>query len=146
MCLYNQKERKLIKYGFLIVGGGILTLALFVSLNTNKLINKYVESKGVVVKLIEISSKYDEFPMYKPLVQFTDSKGNTVEFTTSTSSRPSSYKVGEKVDVLYAPENPDKAEINDFFSLWSGILMAGIFGAVFFTVGLVFFLFDKRKK
>ena len=68
-----------------------------------------VEAQGVVVDLQE---KYDnDGSTYAPVVQFEAESGQSVTFTSSYSSNPPSYEVGESVIVVYPTETPEDAII-----------------------------------
>lgn len=81
---------------------------------------------------------------YRRLVSFTDSAGEDHEFLDkNTSNSSSAYRVGQRVEVLYMPDDPQNATINTFFSLWGVPIILGIFAAAF---GLVGFLILKQAK
>ncbi|MBI1732446.1 MAG: DUF3592 domain-containing protein [Gammaproteobacteria bacterium] len=82
-----------------------------------------------------IRSRSDGSDTYKPVVNFVDQNGKTIEFTSSTSSNPPSYSVEEKVGVWYDPAKPEHAEIDGYFSLWGITTIFGGLGAIFFLVG-----------
>lgn len=65
------------------------------------------EAKGTVTDFIGGS----------PIVEF-EVGGQTFSFQSSISSSPPAYFVGEKVDVLYRPNNPRSAQINSFTDRW----------------------------
>ncbi|HEY0289381.1 MAG TPA: DUF3592 domain-containing protein [Pseudomonas sp.] len=67
--------------------------------------------------------------VYKPVIQFETHDGQLVEFTSSVGSFPASHSVGERVEVVYMPSNPDSAKVNSFFELWVG-------GALCFVAGI----------
>ena len=55
------------------------------------------------------------------------------------------YSRGDTVDVLYKPSSPEQAKIWSFFSLWSGVLVAGILGLVFFLIGFFIILLGYKN-
>jgi hypothetical protein len=69
-----------------------------------------------------------------------------IEFTSSASSNPPGYHVGETVPVLYLDSNPYNAKLNSFFSLWGGALILGCIGAVFLSIGGAMILLPLRRK
>ncbi len=142
-----MKAIKIIKYVFTIIGIGMLVGAFFMYKSANEFLETSITAEGTVIDLLRSrsSSSSDNSITYKPLVEFTEKEGNRIEFSSSTSSNPPSYSVGEKVEVLYNPESPNKAKIKGFFSIWGGVTIVGILGFVFFTIGSSIFLFDKKK-
>ncbi|MGJ8743137.1 DUF3592 domain-containing protein [Polaribacter sp.] len=141
-----MKALNIIKYIFTIVGVGMLVGASFLYKNTSEFLKNSIETEGEVIEMIRSRSSSNESLMYKPLVQFYDVNGNVIEFASSVSSSSPSYGIGEKVAVLYTAESPNKAKIKGFFTIWGGILILGIMGAVFSAVGLSFFIYRKRKE
>ena len=85
--------------------------------------------------MIEVQDKDGSASTFKPVVKFTAASGEQVTFTSSYSSRPPAYAVGETVPVLYAPRDARDARINGFGSLWLGsVILVGL-GAAFSAVG-----------
>jgi hypothetical protein len=74
-----------------------------------------------------------------------DEKGNEITFTTSSSSNPPSYSVGENVEVLYNPKASNDAKIKGFYSLWLGTIILGAFGVVLLIIGASMFIANKKK-
>jgi hypothetical protein len=68
-----------------------------------------IEAPGVVVDLQE---NYDsDGSTYAPVVQFKTKSGQSVTFTSSYSSNPPSYDVGDAVTVVYPLEASENAII-----------------------------------
>jgi len=135
---------KIAKYIFLAIGTLMLVGAYFLYNNTADFINKATTAEGTVLELIRVRS--DDSYTYKPRVEFNTKTGELVEFMSSTSSNPPSYTKGEKVEVLYLEDRPEKARINGTASLWLGAIIIGGLGSVFFLVGFGIFFFNKRKE
>ena len=83
--------------------------------------------------------------MYSPEVSFTDSAGQTITFTSNISSSMPTYHVGQKVSVLYNKNNSQDAKINTFFQLWFVTIIMSFLGVVFFLVGLLFLIAQKKR-
>ncbi len=138
---------KIAKNAFSIVGILLLTGTFFMYESTNEFLKTSITAEGKVIDLLQSrsSSSSDNSITYKPLVRFIEKKGTKIEFTSSTSSNPPSYHVGEKVEVLYNPESPNNAKIKGFFSIWGGVTIVGTIGLVFFIVGASIFIFHKNE-
>ena len=94
------------------------------------------QSYGVHEKRLDAAlDHHPDEAVFGPVVHFTSQNGEAVEFVSSTGSNPPSYSRGERVEVLYQPEEPQNAKINSFFSLWGGPVILGGLGGVFFLVG-----------
>ena len=144
---------KVIKYIFTAVGLLMLIGAFKLYNYTQTFLSEATTTNGEVIELIRerssstsSSSNSSDSYTYRPVVQFTTQSGKEIEFTSSTGSNPASYSRGEKVEVLYQLESPEKAKINGFFSLWGAAVIVGGIGAIFFLIGGGMLLFGQRKK
>ena len=128
-----MKTVRVLKYVLALIGIGMLTGAFFVYQNTASFIASAAKTEGTVVDL-QLSRSSDS-TTYRPVVRFATARGQTIEFVSSTGSNPPSYTRGERVEVLYHPDNPHHARINGWFSLWGGATILGGLGALFFAIG-----------
>jgi hypothetical protein len=114
-----------VSYLFLLIGIGLLVGAGYVYSNTSKFVTGARKAQGTVVALRSGA----------PEVKFRAHDGREVQFTSSVSSKPPSYSVGDAVEVLYRQEQPEDAEINALMTLWLGVMVLGGLGSVFSLVG-----------
>lgn len=80
---------------------------------------------------------------YKSVVSFETRDGKSISYTSTYSSSPPAYDVGETVTVFYSPENPEKAIIKG-----EGIVFRIIFmsvGGIIILFGLGFFALNLRN-
>jgi hypothetical protein len=98
-------------------------------------------AQGAVTELIEVRDN-EGSSMFKPVVKFVGPGGEEISFTSSNSSRPPAYNVGEAVEVLFVPGD---ARIKSFGSLWLGPLILGGLGTVFTAIGLSIFLVSRAN-
>ena len=133
-----MKTISIVKYTFTLIGLAMLIGALCLYLNTRSFLGEALRTRGIVVDLV--ASQSDHSTTYAPTVQFKTPAGETIEFTSSTSSNPTAYNQGEIVEVLYLAGQPQGARINGFFSLWGGGVIVGSLGGIFFLVGAILFL------
>jgi hypothetical protein len=138
----------------LVAGLGALTGAGLWAWRTLSFKASASQTEGVVVKLVtsrgsaragQSAASRGGGPSYAPVFEFKDAGGRSHRVTNSTSSRPASYDVGEKVGVLYSPQNPDEARIDSFFSLWGGPAIFGSVGLIF-TSSAVVILVKRRRR
>jgi hypothetical protein len=129
-----MKVIAIVKYVFTLVGVGMLIGAFFWYRSTSTFLEEAATANGTVVDLAR--SRSSDSTTYRPVVQFISQNGERIEFISSSGSNPPSHTKGEKVEVLYLPAEPQKAEINGFFSLWGGSVIVGTLGGVFFLVGI----------
>lgn len=136
----------MMKYLFLVVGAALMAGAGVSAKNARTFIAESVAAPGSVIDLVRRQSSDSD--TYAPVVKFVTQTGEAIEFTSSTSSSPPSYRTGERVEVLYRPLMPHDAKINAFGSLWASSLMLGALGAVFFAIGagiILFAVYQARK-
>ena len=132
--------------GVLLLVGGVIGL-----LHTKRFVSDAERATGTV---IDLSSRTDSDGdvMYHPVVRFTNAEGRTVQFVSSTGSSPASESEGDRVEVLYDPDDPEDAKLSGFFDLWLWPIAFGALGGmfVFFSLfaphfGLVADRFAKRS-
>lgn len=134
----------IIFYVFAVIGSLLLAAALYLYQDKQAFFKKAEVVQGTVTELLR--SRSDKSIMYRPVVEFETKSGKKAEFTSSVASNPASYNVGEKVEVLYDPVNPAKADINGFSALYLGPLILGIIGTVFILISFISILFRHLKQ
>ena len=107
---------------------------------------KYANRKTVEGEVIAMESEiYNPGSpgIYCPVVRFHTPDGAEYEFQSEHGSRPSMYKVGQKVTVLYDPADPQRAAIRSQVGRWLVPIVMGFLGLGFlcggcFTLGFFF--------
>lgn len=124
---------------FAVTGVGLLAGALFSFVQTRDFAARAVEAQGVVTDLARSrsSSRNSGSGSYSPVVAFETARGQRIEFTGSLSTNPPAYRPGERVRVLYLPDDPYAAGIGDFWNQWFLSILLGGMGGVFTAVGVV---------
>lgn len=146
-----MKTISIVKYVFLLVGCGLLIGAVFLFKDTQSFLKIAARTDGKVVDLVAFESTDTDdnrrSVTYAPVVEFLTKEGEKITFTSSTRSYPPSYSRGEAVEIFYLPSNPEKAKIDDFFSLWGIAVVFGGLGIVFFLTGtgIIFFIWRKKR-
>jgi len=82
---------------------------------------------------------------YSPVVQFIDLHGKTQMLYATGGSNPPAYRRGEIVTVLYEPDNPEFAVIDDW-QRYMGAIIPSVLGLIFSLLGLLVFLFSIHHK
>lgn len=98
---------------------------------------------GTVVDLLE--DRHGGSISYRPIVEFVTREGREVRFSEPTGSNPSIYTLGEAVTVLYAPDNPQEAKLNNFLSLWGFPVTLAALGGIFLLIYVLMILAIGRK-
>jgi hypothetical protein len=113
------------KYVLTVIGLGLLILTVVIFNNQRQFIETSIISTGEVVDLLEGQG----------VVEFTTPDGETYKFTSKFGSSNPSYRIGDKVEVLYGPASPNEAEINSFWSLWFLVVLVGSLGLITLSIG-----------
>ena len=120
---------------FSLVGGLLAAIGVFILIRTRIFIGKAQEVKGTVIQMV-YSRSSNGGGGYSPVYQFTTIEGQTIVVADNLSSNPPMFKEGQVVDVLYDPENPQKARIKRWMSLYFVPLLLGGMGLIFGGVGV----------
>ena len=105
-----------------------------------------VTAEATITSLIERTAK-DGDTLYAPVYVFTDQRGVAVKVISSTASYPPPGEVGDKLKVLYDPENPQDSIEDGFFSIWGFAAIFGGLGALDFVVfGAVAYFTGRHAK
>ncbi|MDX2098999.1 MAG: DUF3592 domain-containing protein [Leptolyngbyaceae cyanobacterium bins.59] len=128
---------------FPLTGIGLLIGAFSSYRNTSSFVKAASRSEGTVVDMVVVdtgvnnSSRSRSSIAYRPTIHFIDHTGEKVEFTSSVGTNPPSYSKGQKVEILYHPDEPENAQINDFGSLWGDSITLGGMGGGFLIIGMI---------
>ena len=76
-----------------------------------------ITTTGTVVRLEESNSSEGGCCVYSPVIEFS-ANGQTYSFESDNASDPPAYEVGEVVDVIYHPSDPNTAQINKWSERW----------------------------
>ena len=103
-----------------------------------------VPATGTISELIEEKSPDSGTNYYFSVFAFQDAKGVTHKIRSSLGNITPA-KVGDKIEILYNPKNPDMAEENDYYCRWG--LPMGCFrqGAVALFILWLVAIITKRR-
>jgi len=143
----GQTEKGTNKYWPTIVGVILLAAGIFwVNANINFL-DGSVETSGMVVdytRTYEIEDGEGNY-YYRKVVEFETKDDEKIKFTNNIRTGvPPILDV--PVQVVYHENNPPKAMIKSFASLWLGGLLLIVFGALSLLFGLALLLKATRVK
>ncbi|MBE1159914.1 DUF3592 domain-containing protein [Dyella acidiphila] len=122
----------------LSVGLGALILFLAASLGYRQLAFA-VESRtahGTVTKVEQTQSMHKGGVRITdwPIISFPNAAGNTVTFKPKETWDFLHYAIGQKVDVLYLPDEPASAQIDSFVPLFGIPVFTAFIGAAFIVL------------
>jgi hypothetical protein len=129
---------------FPLVGAAMLTGAIIAALNTLDFLRR---GQRGVAQVVNYSSHVDEDgdTLHEPTLRLIEpALGH--ERGTGVSSSERKWKVGTKLRVKVAPDDPRNFQIDSPDDVLTGPLIAGVIGAVFLVMGLAFiFLFNGPR-
>lgn len=131
-------------YIWTIIAGLLILMSVYIFKNNIDFTQKAQISQGKVIMVAV--DKSGKSATYKPVVEFYDHKDNRIELVSLEGSNPPKYTVGDKVEILFNPEDPIDAKINSFSSIWGGVLIMAIIGIVFFVIGCISISKEKKKR
>ncbi len=121
---------------FLSIGLLLLAGAGYLFFDNRAWLARSVEAQGEVIELVAARDGDGGNVLFAPKVRFQTADGKSVEFQSSLRTNPPAYAVGQRVKVLYDPDNPGSASLAGFFSLWFATMVLGFIGTVFTAVGV----------
>jgi len=126
----------------LLLGGFVLLgVAGFLTFRVSSFIGRSRPATGIVTALSSVESRdSNSNPQltYAPVFSFETAGGRTYTITSRSSSNPPAFEVGEAVNVLYDPADPDGARIDSFWQLWGVPVLLGSMGTFFFAIAAAF--------
>ncbi len=125
---------------FSLVGLLLVVIGLFILMRTRLFISQSQEVKGTVTHLIA-SSGSEGGTVYAPVFKFTTIQGQVIEVQESVASYPPEFNQGQIVDILYDPQNPSRARVKKWSSLYFVPLLLSGMGIVFGGIGIVLLIF-----
>ncbi|SJN36344.1 hypothetical protein FM107_08825 [Sphingobacterium sp. JB170] len=78
--------------------------------------------------------------MYAPLLEYAV-KGEKKTYTPNARSNPPAYDIGEKVPIVYSPNNYQKVRIISYWGIYLGSNILFAFGLPILVIGAGYFLF-----
>lgn len=140
-----MSESGIVIFSLAFGGVGLLlaALAIFFWLRTRTFLETAQKAKGTVIRLV-YSSDSDGGGGYSPVYTFRTISGQVIEVTDRLSSNPHQFKEGQIIDVLYDPENPNRARINKWFNLYFVPMLLGFLGLVFGGIGIAVYIASIR--
>jgi len=135
---------------FIILGLAFMGVGLWLYQDTQRFVQNARSVQGTVVELVRSSSQDRDGSRSSnalcPVIEFTDHQGDITTFQLNMCSYPPRYRRGEPVTVLYAPDNPYHAQLNDKSTYLPSYIFSGI-GALSSVIGfsLLMIIFFVRK-
>jgi len=138
---------RLIAYLFLgsfcLAGPLLLILALVTAAQRAELVTSGLHAEATVIGARQSGSTR---VTYAPVFQFVANDGRTYTVNSDLYGKESAVRYGSQVQVLYSPQDPQSARIDDFATLWTLPLVLGVVGAGFSTVPAIMLVAWMRRR
>lgn len=132
---------------FGIAGIAAIATGSLTARKTKRFLARAQAARGTVVHLVLRSSSDAQDGTlsyaYHPVIRFTAQTGEAVEFEGGTGSNPPMYTLGQPIEVLYDPANPERAKIRAFSDLWLATTLCLGIGNIFTVTGLALVIFQR---
>lgn len=145
-----MNTNQLISLLVIIAGLGLSAAGIGAYFRRKAMLRRAVHAEGVVTDVLPIRKegayvvnrergglKVEPKYSYRAVVRFETSNGRQFEVRANVSTRPAGWKPGERVDVIYDPDRPESARINQPVYLWFEVSMLVFFGLFFIGMGLL---------
>ncbi|WP_322820290.1 DUF3592 domain-containing protein [Chloroflexus sp.] len=105
--------------GLLVVGLGLLILGWQAFINTSQRMKNTVATQGTVVEIKprSVNTNSGQRTFFYPIVEFRTATGETIQFESEAGGNPSAYQIGDRIEIMYNPDQPQTAFINSW-ELW----------------------------
>jgi hypothetical protein len=114
---------------FMAIGVVILIVGAVMFVRTVRFVAEAEHATGTVVDLSRRSDS--EGTVFYPVVRFVTANAEPIEFVSSSGSSPASESPGDRVEVLYDPDDPYGAQLSGIFHVWLGPAVLAMVGAGF---------------
>lgn len=132
---------------FVLIFGGLgallLAIAALLYFREQAFLSSAETATGTVSDF-DISSS-DDSTTYCPVIEFRTKRGENVRYFGNVCSSPPSYDIGQKVEVIYDPENIKHVQMNGFWSKYVGVFVLAVIGLPFFLLGAWGLMQGKAK-
>jgi hypothetical protein len=115
-----------------VVGPGLLLIAAVTGVERALFLHSAATAEGTIIALRETQSAGSK--SFFPIFQFKAANGKSYTVTSNIAERPTSWRLGGPVRVLYQPDRPENAHIDVFEQLWMLQVVVGVIGAAFSTI------------
>ena len=129
---------------FAAIGSALLLATAWMWSKESGFAGRAARATGTVISL-DYQRDSEGSGTYHPVFQFQTEGGQTITHVGNTGCRPSCYEVGERVQVLYDPADPNHATTATFFGQHVGSFVFGLLAAIFGGIGFIWLYVVRRN-
>jgi hypothetical protein len=123
-----------------------LIFALDLTLHRAAFIHTALRADGTVIWMEPVRTSRVGAGTAIPVFRFTANDGRLHIINSDVSVPFSTFKRGDRVDVLYLQSNPEIAHIDAFSTLWQKSLVMGVWGAVWSSIPVLILVMRRRRR
>jgi len=133
---------------FMLIGLATLPGAVYFYVKEKQFEKIAVSAPGTVIDLVQKERRGNNNRRsitYAPLVEFIDQQGNTQQYLSPDGSNPPDYRRGDKVIILYEPDNIEFAKMDNWKRyLW--VVVLSLFGFAFTSSSALMWWLAARSR
>lgn len=128
--------------GLLLLGIGLLVMAIWQYTKTKTLLHTGIRTEATVVENVLVESVSDQGTsmMYQPIMEYVVN-GIRQKYVATMKSNPPSYTIGEKVTIIYTETDPQDVRIVSYWGLHLASIILLAFAMPILTICGGYFLF-----
>jgi Protein of unknown function (DUF3592) len=123
-----------------------LIFALDLTLHRAAFIHTALRADGTVIWMEPVRTSRVGAGTAIPVFRFTANDGRLHIINSDVSVPFSTFKRGDRVDVLYLQSNPEIAHIDAFSTLWQKSLVMGVWGAAWSSIPVLILVMRRRRR
>lgn len=128
---------KIFMFIFLLSGSYMLYIANEENRKTNILLKFGIETDATVIENVKEPSS--EGSSFRPKFEYSDKFGTIQNAMGDVATSPPAYSVGEKVRLIYNPDDVSQAKVKSNWGLHGAMTIALIIGIAQFSVAAIYF-------
>jgi len=113
----------------------LLAIAAIVYLVGSSFRSQAELTSGTVSGFSTVTDREDGSQTYCPFVKFTTGFAQEATYESQVCNSPPAHQVGDQVQIYYDPENPESAQIKDFWSQYPVVTILSFIGLPFVLLG-----------
>jgi hypothetical protein len=133
----NIRKNRWIGAFLVIAGSGLLLAGIWFAGEAATFVETTARAPGMVLE-VRRERGARGLPADRPIVRFTVPRAEReVVFRSKVAMWPSPFEAGEAVEVAYEPADPERAEIDSFWTIWLPPVALMLFGLLCAGAGLL---------
>ncbi len=129
---------------WLFGGLGSLAIALGFGVYSAIFLSRAASAKGTIVGLHPVTNQDDGALNYAPVFKFTAEDGRSYTVMANVATNPPGVTVGQDIRVLYVRTDPAGAKLEQFWQLWSDMIVSAGLGAFLSPAGYLLLRYERR--